>query len=191
MRYPDHMEKIRQEVLARRGPAKCRVCQCDIPSEKRRGCPRLTCITCDVYQAALAMVPPEPRPCEWCGVDFRPQRDAARFCSDACRRGAYSERRRSRASKECQGCGMPLMGRARKYCTRECCRQHWNARKRKGQLPALLICPECRTLFKPWRAGVMYCSSVCAKRRTDRSYSARRQDARSRAEKGTLKVSLR
>jgi predicted nucleic acid-binding Zn ribbon protein len=97
MRFPDHIEKLYQEFLARRGPTKCRVCQCDIPSEKRRGRPRLTCITCDVYQAALAMVPPEPRPCEWCGVDFRPQRKVARFCSDTCRRGAYSELRRSRA----------------------------------------------------------------------------------------------
>jgi hypothetical protein len=164
--------------LARGGPAKCKICQCDIRPENRRGRPRLTCFTCEVYQAALAMVPPEPRPCEWCGVDFRPQRDAARFCSDGCRRGAYSERRRSRGFTECQRCGVPLVGRARKYCTRECCRRHWNVRKRKGQLSDLLICPECRTLFKPRRAGVMYCSSACAKRNADRSHYARRQDAR-------------
>ncbi len=181
MRFPDHIEQLYQEFLARRGPAKCSVCQCDILPEKRRGRPRRTCTTCEVYQTALAMVPPEPRPCEWCGVDFRPQRDAARYCSDGCRRSAYTERRRSRASKECQQCGMPLMGRARKYCTSECCRGYWNARKRKGQLLALLICPECRTLFKPWRAGVMYCSSVCTKRRADRHHSARRRAGRERS----------
>lgn len=178
MRLSGHIEKLYQEFLAQRGAAQCKVCQCEIPPEKRPGRPRLTCITCDVYQAALAMIPPDPKPCEWCGIDFRPQRDTARFCSDACRRGAYSERRRSRAFEECQGCGLPLVGRTRKYCTRECCRQHWNARKRKGQLPALLICPECRTLFKPWRAGVMYCSPVCAKRRADRNHRARRRNAR-------------
>lgn len=188
MRFPDHIEKLYQEFLARRGPAKCRVCQRDIPSEKRRGPPRLTCITCDVYQAALRMAPPEPRPCEWCGVDFRPQRDAARFCSDGCRRGAYGERRRSRAFKKCQGCGMPLVGRARKYCTRECCRLQRNVQRRKGQLPALLICPECSTLFKPWRAGVMYCSSVCAKLRADRDHYERRRAAGPSATNKMLKV---
>lgn len=177
MRFPDHIEKLYQEFLARRGPAKCRVCLCEILPEKRRGRPRLTCITCDVYQAALVMVSPEPRPCEWCGVDFRPQRDVTRFCSDACRRGAYSERRRSRAIKECQGCGVPLKGRARKYCSPECCRRHRNAQRRKSQLPSLLACPECRTPFKPWRAGVLYCSFACAKRHADRSHCRRRREA--------------
>lgn len=187
MRFPDHIEKLYQQFLAQRGQARCRVCQCDLPTEKRPGRPRLTCINCDVYQAALAMVPPEPKLCEWCGVDFRPQRDLARFCSDVCRRDAYNKRRRSWAFRECQACGMPLVGRARKYCTGECCRRHWNARKRKGQLPALLDCPECRTLFKPWRAGVIYCSSVCAKRRADRDHYERRRAAEPSATNRMLK----
>jgi hypothetical protein len=173
VRIWDPIENARQEAFAQRGPAKCRVCRCEISPEKRRGRPRLTCVTCDVFQTAVAMIPPEPRSCEWCRVDFRPQRDTARFCSDACRRGAFSERRRSWAFKECQGCGMPLMGRARRYCTGECCQRHRSAQRRKNQPPSSRTCLECCALFMPRRAGVIYCSRVCAKRRADRNYRSR------------------
>jgi hypothetical protein len=175
----DDLEKARQEAFARLRPTKCRVCQGDLEPEKRPGRPRMTCVPCAVFQAATALVPPEPRPCEWCGVDFRPARKAARFCSDACRRSAYREQRRAHTSRECQGCRMPLLGRARKYCTPECCRRHTNARRRKAQLPAILTCPECGTPFRPQRAGIMYCSPVCAKRRADRGYWKRCRSAAS------------
>ena len=175
----DDIEKARQEAFARLRPTTCRVCQGDLEPEKRPGRPRMTCVPCEVFQAATALVPPEPRPCEWCRVDFRPARKAARLCSDACRRSAYREQRRAHTSRECQGCGRPLLGRARKYCTPECWRRHTNARRRKAQLPAILTCPECRTNFKPQRAGIMYCSPVCAKRRADRAYWKRCRSAAS------------
>ena len=174
----DDLAKARHEAFARLRPTTCRVCQGDLEPEKRPGRPRMTCVPCAVFQAAAAIIPPEPRPCEWCGVDFRPARKAAKFCSDVCRRSACRERRHSLTFRECQGCGMPLLGRARKYCTRECCQRHTNTRQRKTQPPAVLTCPECRTPFRPQRAGVIYCSPVCAKRRADRAYRARHRNGR-------------
>jgi hypothetical protein len=174
----DDFAKARQEAFARLRPTKCRVCQGDLEPEKRPGRPRMTCVPCALFQAAAAIIPPEPRPCEWCGVDFRPARKVAKFCSDACRRSACRERRRSLTFRECQGCGMPLLGRARKYCTPECCQRHSNERRRKTQPPAVLTCPECRTPFRPKRAGITYCSPICAKRRADRAYWARNRSGR-------------
>jgi hypothetical protein len=179
MSIDDLFEKARQEAFAYRGAGKCKICQRDIPVEKRPGRPRLTCVTCDVYQAAVALIPPDPIPCHWCGVDFRPHRETARFCSDTCRQAAYREQRRSRTFTECQGCRRPLEGRSRKYCSAKCCQRFWNARRRKTPMSLVLTCPECHTPFQPGRAGVTYCSPICAKRRADRSYYARRATRRS------------
>lgn len=117
------IETIRQEVLAARGGIQCRICTREIQQEKRRGRPRLTCDLCAVFQAATAMVPYHPRICQQCGIEFRPARDVAKFCSDGCRLQAYNERRRSWTNQQCQGCGERITGRACKYCTKKC-RRH-------------------------------------------------------------------
>jgi predicted nucleic acid-binding Zn ribbon protein len=177
MRIQDLIEEARQKALLPRGPTQCRVCQCEIPPEKRRGPPRLTCETCDLFQRAA--LHPLPRHCEQCGKEFWPDRDAARFCSDRCRCQSGNERRRlAYRDPKCIGCGMPMAGRARRFCAPECRQQYRNALKRKSEAPAVRTCPQCDKVFAPWRAGVIFCSRPCAKRRADRNYSARRRKAR-------------
>jgi len=99
MRIEDLIESYRQKALAPRGPRQCRGCGCEILPAKGRGRPRLTCVTCDLIQAAAALTWLDPRVCQCCGIDFRPERNAAKFCSNHCRYRAYNAGRRSRASK--------------------------------------------------------------------------------------------
>ncbi len=104
MHIQDLIEEARQKALAPRRPTQCRVCQCEIPVEKRQGPPRLTCKTCALFQMTASR--PLPRHCEHCRTEFWPERDAARFCSDQCRRQSDKERRRLIYRNEtCCGCG--------------------------------------------------------------------------------------
>lgn len=171
------IDAARQGAPAARAPTKCRICQCDIAPESRRGRPRLTCGSCAVFQAAA--LHPRPRQCERCKKEFWPEREVARFCCDGCRRAAGNERRRYvYTNATCRGCGTSILGRARRYCATDCRRQHRNALKRKGEAPSERHCPECQKPFMPWRAGVIYCCRTCAKRRADRNHCARRRAAR-------------
>jgi hypothetical protein len=176
MRIQDLIEKARQKALALRGPTQCRVCQCEIPPEKRRGPPRLTCETCALFQIVASR--PLPRQCEHCKAEFWPERDAARFCSDGCRRQSDNERRRRvYTDQRCHECGRSMAGRARRFCVPACQQRYRNALRHKSETPSVRTCPECEKVFAPWRAGVMFCSRQCAKRRADCHHNARRRAA--------------
>jgi hypothetical protein len=177
MRIDDLFERARQAAFAITGPKNCRVCGCDINLEKRRGRPRLTCTTCSIMsEAAATCAALEATECGQCGVQFAPQRNGVRFCSRKCSHAAYRERRRqSWIAQMCCGCGVPIIGRARKYCTPDCSQQHRTAMRRRAEPPSIRACPECTNFFMPWRAGVMFCSRICSKRRADRNYCARRR----------------
>jgi hypothetical protein len=170
----DLIEEARQKAFLPRGPTQCRLCQCEIPPEKRRGPPRMTCELCDLFQRAASR--PLPRHCEQCGKQLWPERDAARFCSDQCRRQSDKERRRRvYTDQRCRACGRSMAGRARRFCVPACQQHYRNALRRRSESPAVRTCPECEKVFAPWRPGVMFCSRSCAKRHADRSYSARRR----------------
>jgi hypothetical protein len=164
---------IAREMAAARPTVQCRVCQLDISPERRLGRPRLICTMCDLEKIALSILPRDPQPCERCGFDFRPVRMTDRFCSADCRQAATRERRRTYT--ECQGCGKPLSGPGRKYCSPACRQRTRNALRRQSELRSCLTCPECRMPFEPRRAGVIYCSSFCARRHAGRVYSARQR----------------
>jgi hypothetical protein len=155
MRIQDLIEEARQRALAPQGPTHCRVCQCDIPPEKRRGPPRLTCETCALFQ--MAALRPLPRLCQQCETEFWPERGTARFCSEGCRRQSDKEQRRLvYTDLRCRGCGMLMAGRARRFCAPEC-RQHYrNALRRKSEHPYERCCSECKKHFVPKRAGVVF-----------------------------------
>ncbi len=178
MRIQDLVEEARQKALSPRSPTRCRVCRCEIPVEKRQGRPRLTCETCALFRIAAAH--PLPRYCEHCRTEFWPERDAARFCSDGCRRQSDKERRRLvYTAQRCARCEQTIDGRARKFCSPDCRQQLKNILRRKSAVSSIQACPDCEKVFTSWRAGVTYCSKPCAKRRADRNYSARHRRAAS------------
>jgi hypothetical protein len=178
VRIEDLFEKARQEAFRSHGPITCKVCDGEIAPEKRRGRPRLTCITCSVVEAAAKAIPPDPQKCERCGLVFQPQRKVARFCSDRCRWAAGKRPSFAWGNGTCRGCSVAILGRARKYCSALCRQQHKNALRRKSQAPCERNCPECQGRFMPWRAGVQFCSKRCAKRHADRNHTARRRNVR-------------
>jgi hypothetical protein len=129
-----------------------------------------------VGMGGVSLMNGEATECGQCGVQFAPQRNGVRFCSRKCSHAAYRERRRqSWIAQMCCGCGVPIIGRARKYCTPDCSQQHRTAMRRRAEPPSIRACPECTNFFMPWRAGVMFCSRICSKRRADRNYCARRR----------------
>jgi hypothetical protein len=182
MRIQDLIEKARQKALAPRGSTQCRVCQCGILPEKRRGPPRLICETCALFQVAASH--PLPRHCEQCKAEFWPERNVARFCSNECRQQSNKIRRRLVYKEQrCCGCEKAIDGRARKFCSPDCRQQLRIALRRKFEAPSVQACPECEKVFTSRRAGVMFCSRTCAKRRADRNYCERRRDSRHGAAK--------
>ena len=182
MGIQDLIERSRQAASEPRRSTQCRVCQCEILPEARRGPRRLTCEVCAIFQAAASR--PRPRRCERCETEFWPERDVARFCSDQCRQQLNKERRRLvYTDQTCCRCRKLIAGRARKFCSPECRQQSKNALRRKSEASSVQACPECEKVFTPRRAGVMFCSKTCAKRRADRNYCERRRGSRHEAEK--------
>lgn len=71
-----------------------------------------------------------PRPCQWCGDEFKPSRRVSRFCTSRC---TYAHRDSMRPGRDrrglrvvaCHGCGSVVMRRASsgevgRYCSRKC-----------------------------------------------------------------------
>lgn len=97
-----------------------------IPARLRRGfTPKFCGKTC--YEQARQL---NPKPCEWCKVDFAPRTKAKRFCSNACSAKAKGQRKSSegRVACVCEVCREPftikagrlkLVGQGR-FCSKAC-----------------------------------------------------------------------
>jgi len=108
------------------------------------------------------------RRCRYCAAPFVPKKVPHQvYCCSSCYRRAWTERekarRRARAPAHCGFCGQRILGRQSnaKYCSRACCEQAHNLRRRRRKPLPERPCAVCGGSFTPTRSNQRYCSKQC------------------------------
>lgn len=84
----------------------------------------------------------DEKPCDKCGSIFKPKFKGQKYCSDACKKAGFSEKRaKAPETRNCLNCGVEFTTKkkTKRYCTQKCSRHLFD--------PLTLTCATCSKQF--------------------------------------------